>query len=138
STLHDMRFVFFDNDTRILFATAYDGAWDAYINDFATKIPELMALLFQNVEGWPGIHSPDVTAIIAEHTITASGCFVANSSVPAVAVRTLQRTEAAPSESLYPMSGRAHLDAPAARALKKLTGAIARPEGVDHSNWYPQ
>ncbi|EBW2353330.1 hypothetical protein C9W97_25685, partial [Salmonella enterica subsp. enterica serovar Enteritidis] len=24
STLHDMRFVFFDNDTRILFATTYD------------------------------------------------------------------------------------------------------------------
>lgn len=39
STLHDMRFVFFDNDTKILFATTYDGDWDAYINDFATKIP---------------------------------------------------------------------------------------------------
>lgn len=36
STLHDMRFVMFDNGTRILFATAYDGDWDAYINDFAT------------------------------------------------------------------------------------------------------
>ena len=29
STLHDMRFVFFDDNTRILFATAYDGDWDA-------------------------------------------------------------------------------------------------------------
>lgn len=36
STLHDMRFVMFDNDAKILFATAYDGDWDAYINDFAT------------------------------------------------------------------------------------------------------
>lgn len=36
STLHDMRSVMFDNGTRILFATAYDGDWDAYINDFAT------------------------------------------------------------------------------------------------------
>src|SRR5438309_9024924 len=27
-TLHDMRFVFLDNDTRLLFATAYDGEWD--------------------------------------------------------------------------------------------------------------
>ena len=33
-TLHTMRFVFFDNDTRLLFATAYDGDWDAYIDDF--------------------------------------------------------------------------------------------------------
>ncbi len=57
-TLHDMRFAFFDDDTRILFATTYDGDWDTYINDFATKIPDLMDLLFQSVEGWPGIKSP--------------------------------------------------------------------------------
>src|SRR5678815_1136661 len=37
-TVHDMRFVFLDNDTKLLFATAYDGEWDAYIDDFATKI----------------------------------------------------------------------------------------------------
>src|SRR5262245_49669784 len=37
-TVHDMRFVFLDNDTKLLFATAYDGEWDPYIDDFATKI----------------------------------------------------------------------------------------------------
>src|SRR5215813_847066 len=37
-TVHDMRFVFMDDDTKLLFATAYDGEWDAYIDDFATKI----------------------------------------------------------------------------------------------------
>src|SRR5215813_3352911 len=31
-TLHDMRFVFLDNDTKLLFATAYDGEWDPYID----------------------------------------------------------------------------------------------------------
>ncbi|MGM2788761.1 hypothetical protein, partial [Bacillus cereus group sp. Bce018] len=31
STLHNMRFVFIENDTKVLFATAYDGDWDAYI-----------------------------------------------------------------------------------------------------------
>src|SRR5262245_22955688 len=40
-TVHDMRFVFLDNDTKMLFATAYDGGWDAYVDDFATKIPDL-------------------------------------------------------------------------------------------------
>src|SRR5262249_50760655 len=39
-TLHDMRYAFFDNDTRILFATTYDGEWDPYIDDFATKVPD--------------------------------------------------------------------------------------------------
>src|SRR5262249_21047249 len=38
-TLHDMRFAFLDNDTKLLFATAYDGDWDPYIDDFSTKIP---------------------------------------------------------------------------------------------------
>src|SRR6202011_4620877 len=27
-TVHDMRFVFLDNDTKLLFCTAYDGDWD--------------------------------------------------------------------------------------------------------------
>jgi hypothetical protein len=48
-TLHDMRFVFLDNDTKLLFATAYDGDWDAYIDDFVTKIPNSMDLLFCNL-----------------------------------------------------------------------------------------
>src|SRR6201988_2249919 len=30
-TLHQMRFVFLDNDTKLLFATAFDGEWDPYI-----------------------------------------------------------------------------------------------------------
>jgi hypothetical protein len=48
-TLRDMRFVFLDNDTKLLFATAYDGDWDAYIDDFVTKIPNAMDLLFCNI-----------------------------------------------------------------------------------------
>src|SRR4029434_3612280 len=41
-TVHDMRFVFVDNDTKLLFATAYDGDFDPYIDDFSTKIPNAM------------------------------------------------------------------------------------------------
>ncbi len=99
-TLHDMRFVFFDNDERILFATAYDGDWDSYINDFATKIPDLMDLLFASVEGWPGIASPKVKDFIAHHQITAAGWFVANPQVTVVDVRRLQRMEHAVNEFL--------------------------------------
>ena len=45
-TVHDMRFVFLDNDTKLLFATAYDGEWDPYIDDFATKITDQMDVIF--------------------------------------------------------------------------------------------
>ena len=44
-TLHTMRFVFFDNDTRLLFATAYDGDWDTYIDDFVAKISDYLDVI---------------------------------------------------------------------------------------------
>src|SRR5215467_14040877 len=59
-TLHDMRFVFLDNDTKLLFATAYDGDWDSYIADFSTKIPDGLDALFSTLEGYPGMHNPAV------------------------------------------------------------------------------
>jgi hypothetical protein len=77
-TLHNMRFVFLDNDTKFLFATAYDGEWDPYIEDFATKIPNDMDIIFSAFEGWPGIRSPKVKDWIVEHQIPADGWYVAH------------------------------------------------------------
>jgi hypothetical protein len=77
-TLHNMRFVFLDNDTKFLFATAYDGAWDPYIDDFATKIPNEMDVVFSAFEGWPGIRSPKVKDWIVQHQIPAEGWYVAH------------------------------------------------------------
>ena len=77
-TLHNMRFVFLDNDTRFLFATAYDGQWDPYIEDFATKIPDEMDVIFSAFEGWPGIRSPKVKDWIVQHQIPAEGWYVAH------------------------------------------------------------
>jgi hypothetical protein len=77
-TVHDMRFVFLDNDTKMLFATAYDGEWDAYIDDFATKIPDYLDIINSAWEGWPGIRSPQAKDYLAKYQITAEGWFVAN------------------------------------------------------------
>src|SRR5215471_5141264 len=89
-TVHDMRFVFLDNDTKLLFATAYDGDWDAYIEDFVAKIPNEMDVLFSLWEGWPGIHSPEVKDWIAKHQITADGWYVAH---PDLTVRDITRVK---------------------------------------------
>ena len=132
STLHDMRFVFFDDDTRILFATTYDGDWDTYINDFATKIPELMDLLFANIEGWPGIASPDVKDFIASHQIDAAGWFVANPQVTVVDVRRYQRMDKALSAFLDEMAAHPPQDEATRRALETLSAALSQPEGVDY------
>jgi hypothetical protein len=89
-TLHDMRFVFLDNDTKLLFATAYDGEWDAYIDDFVTKIPHAMDLLFCNIEGWPGIHDPSVKDFIAKHQVAAEAWYVASPNLTVAETRRLE------------------------------------------------
>jgi hypothetical protein len=71
-TVHDLRFLIFDNDTRLLFASTFDGDWDAYIDDFATHIPEYIDLTFGEAEGWPGIHSPNVKDWIVKHQVPAT------------------------------------------------------------------
>ena len=87
-TVHDMRFVFLDNDTKLLFATAYDGDWDPYIDDFATKITDQMDVIFTACEGWPGIRSPKVKDWIVKHQIPAVGWYVAH---PDLTVRDIHR-----------------------------------------------
>jgi hypothetical protein len=90
-TLHDMRFVFLDNDTKLLFATAYDGQWDAYIDDFVTKIPNSMDLIFCNLEGWPGIHHPSVKDFIANHQTAAEAWYVASPNLTVAETRRLEK-----------------------------------------------
>ena len=90
-TVHDMRFVFLDNDTKLLFATAYDGDWDAYIDDFATRIPDYLDILNAGWEGWPGIRSPEAKNYLAKHQVTAEGWFVAHPDLTVVETRRLKR-----------------------------------------------
>ena len=103
-TVHDMRFVFID-DTKLLFATAYDGEWDPYIDDFATKIPDIMDIAFSAFEGWPGIHNVKPTKDwIAKHQFTAEGWFVANPDLTVAGTRRLERNGKALDEFLDKIS----------------------------------
>ena len=99
-TVHDMRFVFLDNDTKLLFATAYDGDWDVYIEDFVAKIPDQMDVLFSCCEGWPGIHNPTVKDFIAKHQITAEGWYVANPNLTVAETRRVEKVGKAVEEFL--------------------------------------
>ena len=99
-TVHDMRFVFLDSDTKLLFATAYDGDWDVYIEDFVAKIPNEMDVLFSCWEGWPGIHSPKVKDWIAKHQIPAAGWYVAHPDLTVAETARVKRTSKAVEEFL--------------------------------------
>jgi hypothetical protein len=63
ATIHEARFVQFDGGTRLLFATSFDGPWDAYMEDFAAKPLQLFATIFEHVEGFTGL--PDLAAVQA-------------------------------------------------------------------------
>jgi len=104
-TVHDMRFVFLDNDTKLLFATAYDGDWDPYIDDFATKITDQMDVIFTACEGWPGIRSPKVKDWIANHQIPAEGWYVAHPDLTVRDIHRLKRIGKAVDEFLDKVAG---------------------------------
>ena len=99
-TLHTMRFVFFDNDTRLLFATAYDGDWDTYIDDFVTKIPDYLDVIDSAWDGWPGIRSPGAKDYLAKHQITAEGWYVAYPDLTVAEILRLKRIGKAVDELL--------------------------------------
>jgi len=62
-TIHEARFVLFDDDTQLAFITSFDGPWDAYMEDFFTSGPTLALfdVIFRHVEGYDGL--PDLAAV---------------------------------------------------------------------------
>ncbi len=64
-TIHEARFVLFDDDTRLAFVTSFDGPWAAYMEDFFTSGPTLALfdVIFRHVEGYDGL--PNLTALRA-------------------------------------------------------------------------
>ena len=62
-TIHEARFVLFDDDTRLAFITSFDGPWDAYMEDFFTSGPTLALfdVIFRHAEGFDGL--PDLASV---------------------------------------------------------------------------
>ena len=95
ASIHEARFVLFDDDTRLLFATSFDGPWDAYMVDFATKPLQLFDSIFRHVEGYEGLPDLDaVKAFILSAQQSASG-YSRNYGGTVKEVRKAQRVNAA-------------------------------------------
>jgi hypothetical protein len=65
ATIHEARFVLFDDDRQLAFITSFDGPWDAYMEDFFTSGPTLALfdVIFRHVDGYDGL--PDRDALKA-------------------------------------------------------------------------
>jgi hypothetical protein len=96
-TIHEARFVLFDEDTRLAFITSFDGPWDAYMEDFFSSGPTLALfdVVFRNVDGYDGL--PDLAALKAfildaEHSAAA---YARNYGGTVKEIRKAQRVNAA-------------------------------------------
>lgn len=113
-TLHDARHVIFDDDTRFMFASVFDGSWDTYIDDFGkTAVGENFARIFSHAEGFPGISDPGVKDWFVAHQAPAGIFF---SSYPDLTVQQIwkdQQVDEAFQEVLDTPEFRAALENPA-------------------------
>ncbi|MFD6885184.1 hypothetical protein [Streptomyces sp. NPDC059957] len=87
-TLHDARWVLFDDDTRLLFASNFDGDWDVYIDDFAALIPDVFDGILQHTEDYPGIRDPKIKDFVMAHQHTAAGY---SRAIPDATVKELKK-----------------------------------------------
>jgi hypothetical protein len=77
-TIHIVRWVIFDNDTRLLFATNFDGDVEDYMRDFAERAPEGIDAIWGHCEGYPGARDyPKLRDYILGSAIETTGYYCA-------------------------------------------------------------
>jgi hypothetical protein len=117
-TLHDARYVIFDDDRQFLFASAFDGSWDTYIDDFGTTaVGAQFDRVFAHSEGFPGMTDPGVKDWFVAHQAPA---LIFLSSYPDLTVKQIwkdQRVNEAFQAVLDAPEFRAALEDPANAAL---------------------
>jgi hypothetical protein len=117
ASIHEARFVLFDDDTRLLFATSFDGSWDAYMEDFAASPLGAFHTIFEHLEGYQGL--PDVAAVkelILSAQVTAAG-YARNYGGSVQEIRKAQRVNAAFQQVLDDPAAAEALQHPALKPL---------------------
>jgi hypothetical protein len=78
ATLHEFRWVLFDEDRRVMFCSSFDGPWDVYIQDFVrSAIGQMIDKNLAHVGGgWVGIKDPGASDWLLAHAVPAPyyGC----------------------------------------------------------------
>jgi len=117
ASIHEARFVLFDDDTRLLFATSFDGPWDAYMDDFAASPLSGFDAIFRHTDEYHGL--PDVAAIkefILSAQVTADG-YARNYGGSVKEIRKAQRVNAAFQQVLDDSAAAEALQHPALKPL---------------------
>jgi hypothetical protein len=96
-TIHEARFVLFDDDTRLAFVTSFDGSWDAYMEDFFTSGPTLALfdVIFRHAEGYDGLPDRAVLKSFVLGAQRTAAAYARNYGGTVKEIRKAQRVNAA-------------------------------------------
>ena len=94
-TVHDLRFAIIADDTKLVFCSVFDGDWDTYIHDFSTLIPDVLDHAFEELDGYPGIRSPNIKEFILKYQVTAAAFYSAHPDATVKQIKSALKTKAA-------------------------------------------
>ena len=126
-TLHNARYVLFDDGTRLLIATTFDGDWDVYIDAFAVAgVLDAWDTFLIHCEGYPdegwkaSLTQEEVKEFLTANQVTASDFLRDYPGVTNKEIKEALRVQAAVQESLdNPEAGEA-LQHPALKPLREV------------------
>lgn len=125
ATIHEARFVLFDDDTRLAFITSFDGAWDPYMEDFFTSGPTLALfdVIFRHTEGYDGLPDLDAVKAFVLSAQQTAAAYARNYGGTVKEIRKAQRLAAAFDRVLDHPDAEVALQHPALRPLLDEAGS---------------
>jgi hypothetical protein len=125
-TLHQARYVLFDDGTRLLIATTFDGDWDVYIDDFAASIIlDAWDKFLIHCEGYPDegkatMTLDEIKEFLTANQVTAADFYLDYPGFTTKEIQEALRVQAAVQEALdNPEAGEA-LQHPALKPLREV------------------
>ena len=125
-TIHNARYVLFDDGTRLLVSTTFDGDWDVYIDDFAvTKVLDVWDRFLRYCEGYPDegkatLTVDEIKEFLTANQVTAADFYVDYPGFTSKEIKEALRVQAAVQEALdNPGAGEA-LQHPALKPLREV------------------
>ena len=125
-TVHNARYVLFDDGTRLLVSTTFDGDWDVYIDDFAaSRVLDVWDTFLIHCEGYPdegkaSLTVDEIKEFLTANQVTAADFYIDYPGVTTKEIKEALRVQAAVQESLdNPGAGEA-LQHPALRPLREV------------------
>jgi hypothetical protein len=125
-TLHQARYVLFDNGTRLLVATTFDGDWDVYIDDFAASyILDAWDRFLIHCEGYPdegkaSLTIEEIKEFLTANQVTAADFYMQYAGVTAKQVKQALRVQTAFQQVLDNAGAAEVLQHPALKPLLEL------------------